>query len=152
MVGDAPCGLLRTTEESCSLGRSSSVRNNIRFVQISSVNNLSNMDEVRFYRAQPGSSHEDPDTNRQQSASSSSKWSTWTQCTKTCGGGTRTRSKLCQGSPCPGSKPKKDNCNTQSCDLGQNCSHWLSSCITLIDREIQIAEKICLLLCQFSLL
>ena len=57
----------------------------------------------------------------------SSKWSAWTDCSKPCGGGTKTRSRLCQGSPCPGGKPQIQDCNTHSCDLGRSMIHKLKN-------------------------
>ena len=78
-------------------------------------------------------------TNKQPAGSGSSQWATWTQCSRTCGGGTRTRSLLCQGSPCPGAKPKTEHCNTQLCDLGRNMNHkTLNIKLTIEPFQLQV--------------
>ncbi|XP_053396768.1 ADAMTS-like protein 1 isoform X6 [Mercenaria mercenaria] len=49
-------------------------------------------------------------------------WSAWTACTKTCGGGSRGRSRTCtnptpqnDGLPCNGSSSQTEDCNTNTC-------------------------------------
>ena len=46
------------------------------------------------------------------------KWSDWTICSATCGGGETTRARVCQevdGKTCPGAAIEKNNCNEQAC-------------------------------------
>ena len=47
-------------------------------------------------------------------------WGAYTTCTKSCGGGTKTRKRVCNGQlnggkPCPGSAVEIVKCNTQAC-------------------------------------
>ena len=49
-------------------------------------------------------------------------WGSWTSCTATCGGGTKSRSRSCTnpspaygGKPCPGSSRDRPACNTKGC-------------------------------------
>jgi len=51
-----------------------------------------------------------------------SSWGSWTSCTKTCGGGTKSRYRSCTnpkpangGKPCSGSSIEKPSCNTNGC-------------------------------------
>lgn len=51
-------------------------------------------------------------------------WNTWGTCTKTCAGGTQSRSRTCDspipangGLPCSGSTSAYQDCNTQSCPV-----------------------------------
>jgi hypothetical protein len=55
-------------------------------------------------------------------------WGTWSAfgtCSKTCGGGTQSRTRLCDspapsngGLTCPGNSSESQNCNTQACAIG----------------------------------
>jgi hypothetical protein len=52
-------------------------------------------------------------------------WSAFGACSKTCGGGTQTRTRLCNnpapangGAACVGSASESQSCNTQSCTGG----------------------------------
>ena len=45
------------------------------------------------------------------------EWSTWSECTKSCGGGTRFRVRMCGGSNCAS---QQESCNTQDCDPEPN--------------------------------
>ncbi|XP_076472602.1 hemicentin-1-like [Babylonia areolata] len=66
-------------------------------------------------------------------------WGSWGGCTKTCGTGTKTRTRACDnpapsngGSDCSGSGTDSSNCNTQGCPgnltshrwLPVDCRHW----------------------------
>ena len=50
-------------------------------------------------------------------------WGSWSSCSKTCGSGTktRTRTRFHGGSDCPGSPSKSKSCNTDTCPGGK-CS------------------------------
>lgn len=52
-------------------------------------------------------------------------WSPWAICSTTCGGGTRTRTRVCNsprpqygGKKCPGESKDTDSCNKQDCPVG----------------------------------
>ena len=52
-------------------------------------------------------------------------WSTWLSCSKTCGGGTKTRSRTKtkveqNGGNCSGSRSDSKTCNTQTCPSKQD--------------------------------
>ena len=55
-----------------------------------------------------------------------SRWSSWQQCSKTCGGGYRRRVRMCSspspqgGEPCAGSSVQFRRCDPQPCQQGQN--------------------------------
>ncbi|XP_053396764.1 SCO-spondin-like isoform X2 [Mercenaria mercenaria] len=58
-------------------------------------------------------------------------WSAWTACTKTCGGGSRGRSRTCtnptpqnDGLPCNGSSSQTEDCNTNTCPVDGGWSLW----------------------------
>jgi len=47
------------------------------------------------------------------------EWEGWSQCSKSCGGGTWTRSRFCRGADCRHSTQSQDRfCNTQPCSQG----------------------------------
>lgn len=51
--------------------------------------------------------------------SSWSNWGSWSACSRTCNGGTRSRLRTCEGgSNCQGSNIEEEPCNTQSCPQG----------------------------------
>jgi len=59
-------------------------------------------------------------------------WSAWGTCSKTCGSGTQSRTRLCNnpapangGSNCMGSRSESQACNTQTCPIGNQCCHEL---------------------------
>ena len=56
-----------------------------------------------------------------------SKWGSWSQCTKTCGGGTKSRSRSVtqEGADCP-LLSSTDECNRQECDNDCELSKWSS--------------------------
>ena len=52
-------------------------------------------------------------------------WASWGTCSKTCGGGTQTRTRTCNnpapaygGAACAGSAADLQNCATQNCPIG----------------------------------
>ena len=56
-------------------------------------------------------------------------WSSWSKCTKSCGGGTTTtqRKKISGGANggfCSGSDFKSKSCNTQHCNSTPDCPNW----------------------------
>ena len=54
-----------------------------------------------------------------------SSWSSWTTCSHTCNGGTRSRSRTCEGgSTCPGDNYQQQICNTRSCPVAASWSSW----------------------------
>ena len=55
-------------------------------------------------------------------------WTPWTSCSKSCGGGTRVRDRVCtnpppsnNGQPCSGASYENENCNTQPCPGESPC-------------------------------
>ncbi|XP_060071250.1 uncharacterized protein LOC132551155 [Ylistrum balloti] len=58
-------------------------------------------------------------------------WGSWTSCTRTCGGGTKRRSRTCSnpakahgGKDCAGSSSQDTSCNTQSCAVHGAWASW----------------------------
>ena len=54
-----------------------------------------------------------------------SEWNAWSACTKTCGGGKATRTRMCNnpspsggGSDCAGGSKQTKNCNSKTCPAG----------------------------------
>ncbi|KAL5270907.1 hypothetical protein ACHWQZ_G001540 [Mnemiopsis leidyi] len=57
-------------------------------------------------------------------------WSAWSECSKECGGGTKTRSRECNnptpahgGNDCQGDSTKTQSCNTQNCEVVYKITH-----------------------------
>ena len=45
-----------------------------------------------------------------------SKWGAWSECSYSCGGGIRQRSRTCRGGTnCVGLRQEEEGCNTQQC-------------------------------------
>ena len=68
-----------------------------------------------------------------------SDWSTWSPCSKSCGGGTRIRTRsavfppLADGDPCDSPHEEQEPCNTQSCVADSICTYcYLDQCYTLL--------------------
>lgn len=64
-------------------------------------------------------------------------WQPWGECSSSCGGGQRTRARLCDGPspsdggrPCPGDSTQLSRCNTQACP--GNVSLKKSFCVYLL--------------------
>merc|ERR1719317_546579 len=58
-------------------------------------------------------------------------WTSWSKCSKVCGGGTSTRTRSCNGmwcngKPCPGSSFENRNCNEQCCPVDGIWASWTS--------------------------
>ena len=52
-----------------------------------------------------------------------SSWYIWEACSVTCGGGTRSRSRVCRnGSNCPGENKETETCNSSKCGSKSLCS------------------------------
>ena len=53
-------------------------------------------------------------------------WSSFSPCSSTCGGGTRTRTRECkdsanEGAECPGDSSQTETCNTEECPYPHSC-------------------------------
>jgi len=88
-----------------------------------------------------------------------SQWSAYGSCTKTCGGGTKTRSRSCTnpkpfggGSKCSGcasntcTKTQTAACNSQNCPINGNYTEWSSwgSCSkTCEDDAVRVRNRTC---------
>eukprot|EP00095_Tigriopus_kingsejongensis_P008230 snap_masked-scaffold591_size129331-processed-gene-0.4 protein:Tk08230 transcript:snap_masked-scaffold591_size129331-processed-gene-0.4-mRNA-1 annotation:"SCO-spondin" len=65
-----------------------------------------------------------------------SVWGEWTICSKTCGGGERTRYRQCtdpvtgQEAFCPGSNEESEDCNTQDCPYFTEWTEWTDCSLT----------------------
>ncbi|XP_062578061.1 coadhesin-like isoform X2 [Saccostrea cucullata] len=83
------------------------------------------------------------------------QWSTWGQyseCTKTCGNGSKTRQRLCSspaplngGKDCSGNNSETEQCNSTPCPVDGSWSTWTdySSCSVTCGEGIQERERTC---------
>jgi len=79
-------------------------------------------------------------------------WSNWSKfgvCTKSCGGGTRTKTRTCHmGSPgdegCPGSDTFTENCNELTCSKWANWGDWSGCSATLCGAGSQTRNRDCI--------
>jgi len=69
-------------------------------------------------------------------------WQPWGECSSSCGGGQRTRVRLCNspspsngGRPCPGDSSQLSRCNTQACP-GKACN-GSDACLCVFTRALQ---------------
>ncbi|CAH1776208.1 unnamed protein product, partial [Owenia fusiformis] len=79
-----------------------------------------------------------------------SMWSDWLQCDKTCGGGTHSRERTCQGpfyggKDCNGPLKEHKNCNTHNCPIDGRVSDWSnwSECTKSCGQGVQSRDRIC---------
>ena len=77
--------------------------------------------------------HETPMTIRCNHDGSWGAWSTWSECSATCGGGSRTKTRECNDPPpefdganCQGLSYEKSECNAQKCPIDGNWGAWSS--------------------------
>ncbi|OWF44661.1 SCO-spondin-like [Mizuhopecten yessoensis] len=79
-------------------------------------------------------------------------WGSWTSCTNTCGGGTKTRTRTCSnparangGADCAGSGSDQTSCNTQSCAVHGQWSSWGSfgTCSTTCGGGLKNRYRTC---------
>ena len=79
-------------------------------------------------------------------------WSTWSDCTATCGGGTRTKTRECNdpppefdGADCQGLSNKELECNTHKCPIDGNWGAWgtWSECSATCGGGIQTKTREC---------
>ncbi|MFH4980473.1 hypothetical protein AB6A40_007182 [Gnathostoma spinigerum] len=71
-------------------------------------------------------------------------WSSWSQCSATCGEGRRTRYRSCRGERCPGPKSQSERCYLAACP-GPEWSAWLdwSACSVTCGRGIRQRSRTC---------
>merc|ERR1719300_286115 len=72
-------------------------------------------------------------------------WSSWSSCTKTCGGGNQMRTRKCNGKKddeCVGSKSETRACNTKHCPVWSSWSGW-STCSKTCGSGIQARTRKC---------
>ncbi|XP_061184990.1 SCO-spondin-like [Saccostrea echinata] len=81
-----------------------------------------------------------------------SKWSSWSPCSKNCGGGTRARGRLCNnpvpkdgGKKCVGSYTQTQTCNSQGCAVNGNWGKWgaWTSCSNPCGTGKQTRKRLC---------
>ena len=79
-------------------------------------------------------------------------WSEWSSCSKTCGGGTKTRTRTCtkpapahDGAYCGGESTDEQNCNTQSCPVNGGWSDYgeWSDCSKTCGPATQTRTRTC---------
>ena len=75
-------------------------------------------------------------------------WSPWSSCTKTCGDGLKTRTRLCDspapaygGDTCPGDDSQSDECNNQPCKGKGNKSREIYIVYSQIEFDIQSTQE-----------
>ena len=74
-----------------------------------------------------------------------SEWISWSSCSKTCGDGTQTRLRACQGltfDSCPGLSVEIDTCNDGECPLWSEWSDW-GACSAKCDGGVQSRTRQC---------
>ena len=77
-------------------------------------------------------------------------WSIWGACSRSCGGGTKQRSRFCvhprnNGRPCRGQSSETIACSTQSCPVNGSWRHWESwtSCSRTCGGGTKIRHRSC---------
>merc|ERR1719494_472807 len=86
------------------------------------------------------------------------KWSEFTKCSKSCGGGTRTRTRKCDypaptidGRPCEGDDTVTENCNQQKCQVvvkqcknfHKHCRYWATKGFCTDPNQQQYMKENC---------
>lgn len=76
-----------------------------------------------------------------------SVWTSWTECSRLCGGGTRSRHRVCDspaasgtGRECDGHSHQLSDCNTHSCQV------LVSTCLSL---SLPLSLSLCVYLCVY---
>ncbi|XP_067939915.1 coadhesin-like [Watersipora subatra] len=81
-----------------------------------------------------------------------SSWSPYSSCSKSCGGGVRTRTRTCTnprpangGQFCSGASTQSDRCNTQGCQINGEWTSWSnwSSCIGNCSKGFRTRTRSC---------
>ncbi|XP_013383271.1 uncharacterized protein LOC106153735 isoform X14 [Lingula anatina] len=79
-------------------------------------------------------------------------WSSWASCPVSCGGGTQTKTRLCDnpapsngGSSCPGSSEMSQQCNTENCPVHGNWGYWTywGTCTVTCGGGTQSRTRLC---------
>nr|CAB3262201.1 uncharacterized protein LOC100178652 [Phallusia mammillata] len=75
------------------------------------------------------------------------QWSTWTSCTVTCGGGTKKRTRFCDGDApgsevCKGSVEEVETCRTGRCPTWSPWNRW-STCSETCNQGSQSRDRVC---------
>ncbi|XP_063442572.1 thrombospondin-1-like [Mytilus trossulus] len=75
-----------------------------------------------------------------------SPWSSWTECTKPCGRGRKSRERLCDGvGSCSGPGFESDSCNKNACPVNGNWGPWTFNgpCSVTCGQGVQERLRIC---------
>ncbi|XP_040571520.1 SCO-spondin isoform X2 [Lepeophtheirus salmonis] len=74
-----------------------------------------------------------------------SRWTRWSECSNTCGNGSRTRNRICITNRCAGQKLQRSSCNEASCSVHGNWGKWTqwTYCTVSCGRGRKSRSRLC---------